>query len=91
MKLPPHDLGPVRQETAPLRRRISSALRHAIEVGPLPSGSRLVEMESCAKLSVAEIADLVEALKQRNAWCASGRGESHQCRGGGATLGRFYH
>jgi DNA-binding GntR family transcriptional regulator len=63
MKLPPHDLGPVRQETAPLSRRISSALRHAIEVGTLPPGSRLVEKELCAKLSVSRMS-LRETLRE---------------------------
>jgi DNA-binding GntR family transcriptional regulator len=59
------DLGlvPVHQEAAPLRRRVSSALRRAIEVGTLPPGSRLIEKDLCAKLNVSRTS-LREAMRE---------------------------
>lgn len=56
-------LGPVRQESAPLRRKISSRLRHAIETGELPAGTRLVEKELCAELNVSRTS-LRESLRE---------------------------
>jgi len=56
-------LMPVHQETAPLRRRVSSALRRAIEVGTLQPGSRLIEKDLCAKLSVSRTS-LREAMRE---------------------------
>jgi len=59
-------LEPVRQETAPLRRKISSTLRQAIESGVLASGSRLVEKDLCAELNVSRTS-LRESLRELEA------------------------
>lgn len=56
-------LVPLTQEAAPLRRKIVAALRHAIEVGELKPGERLVEKELCQKLNVSR-PSLREALRQ---------------------------
>ncbi|MFT4095626.1 MAG: GntR family transcriptional regulator [Rhodoblastus sp.] len=63
MTKPTFGLGPVRQETAPLRRKITSALRRAIESGALPPGSRLVEKDLCAELNVSRTS-LRESLRE---------------------------
>jgi DNA-binding GntR family transcriptional regulator len=44
---------PVQQEAAPLRRKITAALRQAIESGRLRPGERLVEKDLCQQLSVS--------------------------------------
>lgn len=63
MNKPIHGLGPVRQEAAPLRRKITSALRRAIETGALAPGSRLVEKDLCAELDVSRTS-LRESLRE---------------------------
>lgn len=57
---------PVRQEAAPLRRKITSALRRAIETGALAPGSRLVEKDLCAELDVSRTS-LRESLRELEA------------------------
>lgn len=59
-------LGPVRQESAPLRRKISSRLRQAIETGALPAGTRLVEKSLCTELNVSRTS-LRESLRELEA------------------------
>lgn len=66
MNNPVHGLGPVRQEAAPLRRKITSALRRAIETGALAPGSRLVEKDLCAELDVSRTS-LRESLRELEA------------------------
>jgi DNA-binding GntR family transcriptional regulator len=66
MNKPLHGLGPVRQEAAPLRRKITSALRRAIETGALAPGSRLVEKDLCAELDVSRTS-LRESLRELEA------------------------
>ncbi|MEP9347915.1 GntR family transcriptional regulator [Xanthobacter sp. KR7-225] len=61
-----HGLAPVRQEAAPLRRKITSALRRAIETGALAPGSRLVEKDLCADLDVSRTS-LRESLRELEA------------------------
>jgi DNA-binding GntR family transcriptional regulator len=56
-------LSPVQQETAPLRRKIATALRKAIETGALVAGSRLVEKTLCGELNVSRTS-LREALRE---------------------------
>ena len=56
-------LGPVQQESAPLRRKISSRLRQAIETQALPAGTRLIEKNLCAELNVSRTA-LRESLRE---------------------------
>lgn len=59
-------LSPVKQETAPLRRRITAVLREAIEAGALAPGARLVEKELCRNLNVSRTS-LREALRELEA------------------------
>jgi len=59
-------LVPLKQESAPLRRKIVIALRHAIEVGEVKPGDRLVEKELCQKLNVSRTS-LREALRELQA------------------------
>jgi DNA-binding GntR family transcriptional regulator len=59
-------LVPLTQESAPLRRKIVAALRHAIEVSELKPGDRLVEKDLCQKLSVSRTS-LREALRELQA------------------------
>lgn len=56
-------LAPLRQEAAPLRRKIAATLRSLIETGALPAGTRLIEKELCAELAVSRTA-LREALRE---------------------------
>ena len=56
-------LAPLRQETAPLRRKIAASLRAAIESGGLPPGARLVEKDLCQQLSVSRTS-LREAIRE---------------------------
>ncbi len=62
----PIALVPLRKEPAPLRRKISAALRHAIEIGELKPGARLVEKDLCQKLNVSRTS-LREALRELQA------------------------
>ncbi len=55
-------LAPLRQETAPLRRKIAASLRAAIESGGLPPGARLVEKDLCQQLNVSRTS-LREAIR----------------------------
>lgn len=55
-------LGPLQQESAPLRRKIIQRLRQAIESQVLPAGTRLVEKNLCTELGVSRSA-LREALR----------------------------
>lgn len=66
MTKPMLGLEPVRQEAAPLRRKITSALRRAIESGALAPGSRLVEKDLCAELNVSRTS-LRESLRELEA------------------------
>lgn len=59
-------LVPVQQESAPLRRKIYSALKEAIEGGKLPAGDRLVEKDLCHDLGVSRTS-LREALRELEA------------------------
>jgi DNA-binding GntR family transcriptional regulator len=59
-------LVPLTQESAPLRRKIVVALRHAIEVGELKPGDRLFEKDLCQKLNVSRTS-LREALRELQA------------------------
>lgn len=59
-------LVPLTQESAPLRRKIVTALRHAIELGELKPGTRLVEKDLCQKLNVSRTS-LREALRELQA------------------------
>ncbi len=56
-------LAPLRQETAPLRRKIAASLRAAIESGGLPPGARLVEKDLCQQLNVSRTS-LREAIRE---------------------------
>lgn len=59
-------LGPVLQEAAPLRRKISASLRQAVETGAFAPGARLVEKELCQELNVSRTS-LREALRELEA------------------------
>ncbi|WP_137388498.1 GntR family transcriptional regulator [Rhodoligotrophos defluvii] len=59
-------LAPVKQEVAPLRRRITSVLREAIGAGVLAPGARLVEKDLCRELNVSRTS-LREALRELEA------------------------
>ena len=56
-------LAPLRQEAAPLRRKIAASLRAAIENGGLPPGARLVEKDLCQQLNVSRTS-LREAIRE---------------------------
>ena len=57
---------PLTHEPAPLRRKIVVALRHAIEVGEVRPGDRLIEKDLCQKLNVSRTS-LREALRELQA------------------------
>lgn len=57
---------PVKVEAAPLRQKIITALRRAIELGTLKEGDRLVEKDLCKKLQVSRTS-LREALRELEA------------------------
>ena len=59
-------LKPLHLEAAPLRRKITAALRRAIETGELKPGERLVEKDLCQNLSVSRTS-LREALRELQA------------------------
>lgn len=56
-------LQPVEQVSAPLRRKVTTSLRQAIESQALPAGSRLVEKTLCEELNVSRSV-LREALRE---------------------------
>lgn len=59
-------LAPLQQASAPLRNKIISALRSAIETGLLLPGQRLIEKDLCEQLSVSRTS-LREALRELQA------------------------
>jgi DNA-binding GntR family transcriptional regulator len=59
-------LVPLKLEAAPLRRKIVTALRRAIETGELKPGDRLVEKDLCQDLNVSRTS-LREALRELQA------------------------
>ncbi|MDB5595801.1 MAG: GntR family transcriptional regulator [Hyphomicrobiales bacterium] len=59
-------LAPVVQEAAPLRRKITASLRHAIQTGALLPGARLVEKDLCQELNVSRTS-LRESLRELEA------------------------
>jgi DNA-binding GntR family transcriptional regulator len=65
-KVVPLALVPLKLEAAPLRRKISEALRRAIEIGELKPGTRLVEKDLCQELNVSRTS-LREALRELQA------------------------
>jgi DNA-binding GntR family transcriptional regulator len=56
-------MAPLIQQAAPLRNRIISALRGAIETGILVPGQRMIEKDLCEQLSVSRTS-LREALRE---------------------------
>lgn len=56
-------LAPVTQEPAPLRRKITAALRQAIEAGTIKLGERLIEKNLCRELDVSRTS-LREAIRE---------------------------
>lgn len=67
MSLPPTGaplgIGPIGQESAPLRRKLVATLRRLIETGRLPAGQRLIEKDLCSELAVSRTV-LREALRE---------------------------
>lgn len=59
-------LVPLKLDPAPLRRKITAALRRAIEIGELKPGERLVEKDLCEELGVSRTS-LREALRELQA------------------------
>jgi DNA-binding GntR family transcriptional regulator len=59
-------LAPLQHQAAPLRSKIISALRNAIETGLLQPGARLVERDLCGQLNVSRTS-LREALRELQA------------------------
>ena len=59
-------LNPLVHEPAPLRNKIMTSLRRAIETGALEPGTRLVEKDLCERLNVRRTS-LREALRQLQA------------------------
>lgn len=59
-------LAPLRQPSAPLRNKIITALRSAIETGLLVPGQRLIEKDLCDQLAVSRTS-LREALRELQA------------------------
>ncbi len=60
------DLTPVKFESAPLRQKIVTSLRRAIELGVLKAGDRLIEKDLCTRLNVSRTS-LREALRDLEA------------------------
>ncbi len=56
-------LAPIHSESAPLRSKIMDAIRHAIELGTLKPGARLIEKDLCQRLAVSRTS-LREALRE---------------------------
>ncbi len=61
--MPLNSLAPLQQSPAPLRDKIISALRGAVETGELAPGVRLVERDLCERLGVSRTS-LREALRE---------------------------
>jgi DNA-binding GntR family transcriptional regulator len=61
--VPLNSLAPLQQSPAPLRDKIISALRGAVETGELAPGVRLVERDLCERLGVSRTS-LREALRE---------------------------
>lgn len=59
-------VGPLGQESAPLRRKLAATLRRLIETGRLPAGRRLIEANLTAELGVSRTV-LREALRELEA------------------------
>ncbi|MGC1304688.1 MAG: GntR family transcriptional regulator [Caulobacteraceae bacterium] len=59
-------MAPLQHQAAPLRNKIISALRNAIETGLLQPGARLVERDLCGQLNVSRTS-LREALRELQA------------------------
>ncbi|MBS7543096.1 GntR family transcriptional regulator [Ancylobacter oerskovii] len=70
MGLPPAGsslgIGPIGQESAPLRRKLTATLRRLVETGRLAAGQRLIEKDLCAELAVSRTV-LREALRELEA------------------------
>ena len=66
MAKPTAKLAPLEHQSAPLRSKIITALRNAIETGVLQPGARLVERDLCAQLNVSRTS-LREALRELQA------------------------
>ena len=62
----PLGIGPLNQESAPLRRKLVSTLRRLIETGRLAAGQRLIEKGLTAELGVSRTV-LREALRELEA------------------------
>ena len=62
----PLGIGPLEQESAPLRRKLTATLRRLIETGRLPAGQRLIEKDLTAELGVSRTV-LREALRELEA------------------------
>jgi DNA-binding GntR family transcriptional regulator len=63
---PKAKLAPLQHQPAPLRNKIITALRNAIETGILQPGARLVERDLCGQLNVSRTS-LREALRELQA------------------------
>ena len=59
-------LAPLQVQSAPLRNKIISALRNAVETGLLQPGARLIERDLCEQLNVSRTS-LREALRELQA------------------------
>ncbi len=96
----PLGIGPLSQESAPLRRKLVATLRRLLETGVLAAGQRLIEKDLTAELGVSRTV-LREALRELEAdgllaagprglsvaVLARGEAEKHLCRARGAGGG----
>ena len=62
----PLGIGPIGQQSAPLRRKLVAVLRRLVETGVLAAGQRLIEKDLCAELAVSRTV-LREALRELEA------------------------